>query len=194
VAGLIDFISRANILLGGDPISGLTDDSVETATYSALWPMVLSMLLSAHEWRFATTTVPLSQLTDPPGDPRFQYAFQLPANIHTVREIRAAGLRKLSTHEYIVEGTRVFSHLDRLYLKYVRDLTQTDLNNVPGWFGDAFTANLAYSAQEKILPGSTKAGELAANAKALKNLAIQRDLSLEPPQDAFEHETWRTVR
>jgi hypothetical protein len=156
--------------------------------------MVLSMLLSAHEWRFATVTVALPQLVEPPSDPRFQFAFQLPTNVHSVREVRASGLRKLTAHEYIVEGTRLFSHLDLLYLKYVRELTQSDLSSVPSWFGDAFTANLAYSAQEKILPGSTKAGELAGNAKALKNLAIQRDLSLEPPQDAFEHQEWRTYR
>jgi hypothetical protein len=75
----IKICSRASILIGGDAIQSFTDGTTESDVAASIYEDIARSSLTNTRWRFATTQVQLSRLTDVPAS-RYSAAYQLPAD------------------------------------------------------------------------------------------------------------------
>lgn len=83
MASFIDFINRALVLIGSDPITGYDDGTNAATVATTLYPMVLDDCLSRYAWRFLSITAQLPQVASDPAA-IFAYAYQLPAGVEHV--------------------------------------------------------------------------------------------------------------
>lgn len=75
----VSICNSALIKLGGDTISGLTDDHKSARLCNARFPMIRNKVLEDHAWSFATKTVSLAPVSGvTPQD--WTYAFQMPGD------------------------------------------------------------------------------------------------------------------
>lgn len=115
MASAVEYVNRAILTLGGQPIAVLSpEDSPLAATAIDLYTATLEQLLAEFPWRFATTRMQLSKLTTSPADTNWQYEYALPAE--TLRVVRtdlrdgawmlyrdqASGYRRLYSNESVV--------------------------------------------------------------------------------------------
>jgi len=75
----IKICSRASILIGGDAIQSFTDGTTESDVAASIYEDIARSSLTNTRWRFATTQVQLSRLTDVPAS-RYSAAYQLPSD------------------------------------------------------------------------------------------------------------------
>jgi len=82
----IKICSRASILIGGDAIQSFTDGTTESDVASSIYEDIARSSLTSTRWRFATTQVQLSRLTDVPAS-RYSAAYQLPADYLSINSL-----------------------------------------------------------------------------------------------------------
>lgn len=75
----IKICSRASILIGGDAIQSFTDGTTESDVAASIYEDIARSSLTNTRWRFATTQIQLSRLTDVPAS-RYSAAYQLPSD------------------------------------------------------------------------------------------------------------------
>jgi len=157
---IFDFCTRAAISLGGQSISSFDDDSREAEVFSNIWQPELRTCLALGNWNFASRDFDCSRYPDAPEDKNYDYQFTLPADYLRNRFAMDANGSRLGPGIWTVQGNRVLSKTETLRLKYVRRYDEADLYLLPDWFGDLFTAKLAYRAAEP-LTGKTSIRESA---------------------------------
>ena len=82
----IKICSRASILIGGDAIQSFTDGTTESDVAASIYEDIARSSLTNTRWRFATTQVQLSRLTDVPAS-RYSAAYQLPADFLMINSL-----------------------------------------------------------------------------------------------------------
>ena len=82
----IKICSRASILIGGDAIQSFTDGTTESDVAASIYEDIARSSLTNTRWRFATTQVQLSRLTDIPAS-RYSAAYQLPADFLMINSL-----------------------------------------------------------------------------------------------------------
>lgn len=188
---LFDILTRASFRLGGEPISSLTEDTVDVEVWAAIWEGNLSQALSANTWNFATKTQELSRLLTTPADPRYLYEYDLPSDFTTARYFMdSAGAR---IEDYRPEGNRILSGHDRVIAVYGRTYTQDEVTDLPDWFVNFWVSSLANEAAEKLAGIGSVKDDIARETQLLFAKAKVRDAQLAPPL-RIGPSRWRTVR
>lgn len=128
MAQKIEIISNASVLLGGEPISALSE-GISGVLGDAFYENTYRDLLSMHPWRFAmkkrklakTTTVPINE---------YKYEYQLPSDCVVVRRVNE-GL------DYDIFEDKIFTNYNDVSIEYTYRPTETILP-------DYFTATLQF--------------------------------------------------
>ena len=130
---------------GAGTISSFTDGTNEANVCSIMYQTVKKGLLYYTFWNFGMEKAALNRLNETPTDKKFLYAHSLPGNI-----IRIKGFfdtEGLYQEDYSVEGQKVFSNQQTLFIEYVQDM---DEDNMPPFFIEALVAKLALEINEAI--------------------------------------------
>ena len=91
----VSICSNALLMLGGQPINDLSENSDRARLASNLWPAVRNYVLRRHPWNCAVKRVALAPDLTPPA---FDWAFQftLPPDFMRVLAVGEAGARPTS--------------------------------------------------------------------------------------------------
>ena len=184
MAGLqsrVQLVSNALLLLGGQPISSLTDGSTGALLGANLFENTYLEMLSSHRWRFAVKSLKLSKLTQSP-DTDFNYAFQLPADL--------VYLIKADVANYEVYEKELHSNANDVTIDYTYRVEEDTL---PAYFAKALEYNLA--AQFAVpLTGDMSKGQYYNQAflNAVKKAKFAD--STQRPGDAFVSSPYTDVR
>lgn len=193
MATLTDLVTQASLKIGADLISSLSEETKEASVLGSNWPHVLAKCLDAAPWKFATKTLELSRLTSTPADPNWQYEFQLPGDLRTIRYAMDSSGRTLGSGTYIIEGQHLLSNLERVFLKYGRLYSEADVVTLPTWFCSYFICSLSYEASESIVGLGSVTERCLRDANITFNQAKKADGQYEPGS-AIPHTTWRLER
>lgn len=150
VQTLFDIISRASFALGTEAVQSFNDGTKESATFSVVWRPVLDSLITLGSWSFASADAELSRLVDAPVDPRYTYQFQLPADWLASRFAMDSTGNQLVDEGWIIQGDRLLSNEDRVFLKYLRTFEQAEIADLPVWFVELYVRGLALAAHESL--------------------------------------------
>ena len=130
------------------PVNDLSD-TPQTRAASSFYETLYPHLLTTHPWRFAMKLRELNQLTEKPILRRWQFAYQLPADLlHPYR------MHPITTN-YSIYGDEIFSNLDNpLILEYTARVE-------PPRFPHYFILLLTYSIAGHIGMMVTQQAEIA---------------------------------
>jgi len=103
----IKICSRASILIGGDAIQSFTDGTTESDVAASIYEDIARSSLTNTRWRFATTQVQLSRLTDVPAS-RYSAAYQLPSDYLMINSLTVND----NIIEYDTYTNKAFSNAD----------------------------------------------------------------------------------
>lgn len=193
MATLVALANQANLKIGGEPISALTEETREASVFNSIWSHVLERCLDAAPWKFATSTLELSRLTSTPADPNWRYEYQHPADLRTIRFAMDSGGNRLGSGAYIIEGVKLLSNLERVILKYGRTYEEADVATLPGYFASYFVASMAYEASEPIIGVGSVTERCLRDVNILFRQALKADGQAEPgTRVPWSH--WRAAR
>lgn len=127
----IQLVSNALVLLGGSPISSLTDGTTGATLGANLYENTYVALLQNHRWRFAVKIQQLSRLTASPQTD-YQYAFAMPNDMkYSI---------KGSSRNYEVYDSEIHCNDREFTLEYVH---RVDEDLLPAYFAKALEYELA---------------------------------------------------
>lgn len=114
VASVVSICSNASLMLGGQTIASLSEDSDRARLASNLFEPVRDNLLRRHPWNCAIKRVVLSPDVDAPA---FDWAFQftLPDDFMKVLSVGEAG----AENEFRIESGKLLMDDSVCYLRYV---------------------------------------------------------------------------
>jgi hypothetical protein len=139
MASIVGICNSALVKLGATRIIQLTEGSKNANLCNEQFEKVRDDLLRAHVWNFAIGRARLPQLAETPVF-QFACAFQLPADFLRVVSVHPdAGGEAMVP--YRVEGRKLLSDSDVLYLRYVRRIG--DPNDMDAHFREALAWALA---------------------------------------------------
>lgn len=110
----VSICSNASLLLGGNPINSLTENTDRARLASNLFPVVRDYVLRRHPWNCAVKRVVLSPDSDAPAFD-WAYQFTLPSDYMRALSVGQAG----EEVEYKIEGRKLLSDDNPCYLRYV---------------------------------------------------------------------------
>ena len=134
MAGLtakIQLISNALILLGGTPISSLTEGTTGATLGANLFENTYIALLQNHRWRFAVKTQQLSRLSATP-ETKYNYAFAVPNDFQYAI--------KGNVKDYEVYDSELHCNEKEFILDYIHRI---DEDMLPAYFALALENQLA---------------------------------------------------
>ena len=127
----VQLVSNALLLLGGNTISALTENSTGAKLGANLFENTYLAMLQNHRWRFATKTQALSRLAAKP-DTGYEYAFQIPNDfLYSVEG---------DARDYAVYDNQIHCNNTEFQLDYIHRVSE-DL--LPAYFAKALEYNLA---------------------------------------------------
>jgi hypothetical protein len=171
-------------------ITSLTEGSTAGDLCNEMYGRVRDRLLRRHIWNFNKKRVKLAQLSTAPVF-GWTYAYQLPSD--WVRNIAvypdSAGIGQ--THGYQVEGRRILSDHENIYLVYGGRITD------PNDFDDMFREALAYALAVELAVPLAKSATLRDRMNEAFLAYVMEAQTIDgqddPPEFAAEP-GWATVR
>jgi len=125
MASKIDLINSALILVGDKPLNSLTESRRAAVVANQLYPSTFESELNKHRWGFARDIQQLSLLVEKPKDDRYNYAYQLPADLLVAVRVIP------NEYDYRRYGYQIYSNQPELKLDYIRKVTEAEL---PSYF------------------------------------------------------------
>lgn len=117
----IQIASNALLLIGDEPIVSFDDPGAGARAVKAFYPQTKQAVLAWHPWSFALKDQELSQTSQEPDElTRLEYAYKLPTDLIRIWEVMPY------TYYELVDGF-LLSNEDRLLMRYVYDVDDTDL-------------------------------------------------------------------
>ena len=109
----IEICNGALLLLGANRISSLVEESAESIACNQFYERTYRSLISIYGWKFCMKIKELAILTGvTPGDPHYQYAYQLPTDLVWLQHILP------NRQNYKVMGDQLHSPYKPLSIKY----------------------------------------------------------------------------
>jgi hypothetical protein len=189
MASEIGICNSALTKIGANRIVSLDEGSRNANACAELYPKLRDDLLRSHAWNFATVRLKLARLASTPAF-GFAYEYQLPVD----------WLRTLSVHdsesgegfvEYRVEGRRLRTSAEDVYLRYVHIVT--DANEMPSDFREALALMLARDLAIPIAQSNTLREIMGEAFRDALGCAKSTD-ALEDFPEALPEGSWVTVR
>jgi hypothetical protein len=139
MVSVVGIVNSGLIKVGADPITSLTDDSVEARAANAQYEKLRDEVLRAHPWNFAVARQRLARLVEAPP---FGFAFQYQLPPDCLRVLVMNGGRSV----FEIEGRKLMTDEESADVVYVRRIT--DPNEFDAMFREALAyriaADLAY--------------------------------------------------
>lgn len=182
---VVDIANRALDKLGHGAITSLGDGTKAANLVDRTWPIVRDQVLRDHPWNFAVvraTTAPLS--TAPAWG--FTYQHEFPADL-----LRILELRDLHQGDYQVEGNRILTDENVLYIRYIAKIT--DPNQYDSLFVDVVASRMAYEMCEALTQSNQKKQIMWEEYSEGLSKARAVD-AMENPPSVFEEDSWLEVR
>ena len=127
----VQLVSNALLLLGGNTITSLTENSTGAKLGANLFENTYLDMLQNHRWRFAVKTQELNRLEAKP-DTGYEYAYQLPSDfLYTT---------KGDARDFAVYDNEIHSNQRTFQLDYIHRVNEDVL---PAYFAKALEYNLA---------------------------------------------------
>lgn len=189
MASEVGICNSALVKIGASRIVALDEGSKNANVCSELYSKLRDDLLRSHVWNFATVRLKLARLASTPVF-GFAYEYQLPVD----------WLRTLSVHdndrgqgfvEYRIEGRRLRSSAENLYLRYIRIVT--DANEMPSDFREALALMLSRDITIPIAQSNALREIMSAAFRDALGRAKSAD-ALEDFPEALPEGSWVTVR
>jgi hypothetical protein len=162
MADVTGLCNAALAKIGAARITGLQEASRNANLCAELYEKCRDDLLRAHSWNFAAARAKLARDAAAPVF-GFAHAFALPADwVRCVAAFADPGGRNAAV--YRIEGARLLSDAEALYLSYVRRLTE--VNAMPADFREALACLLARELALPITQSNTLEEKLEARFRA----------------------------
>lgn len=188
----VDICNSALLKLGqgtGNLIAAsLSEDSRNARLCDALYAKKRDELLRGHVWNFAVTRAALSRDPAAPAF-AFDHAYNLPAD--WIRTVSVFDNEQTGTARYRLEGRRILSDAETLYLVYIRRVT--DPNAMPPDFREALATLLAWDLALPIADSNSLADRMERRHLRALRLAKSSD-ALEDGPARFPAGSWVEVR
>lgn len=171
----VSICSNALLMLGGQPINNLTENSDRARLASNLYPAVRNYVLRRHPWNCAVKRVALAPDTEVPA---FDWVFQytLPSDFMRVLSVGEAG----SEVDYKIESGKLLCDVNPALLRYVWR------NENPGTWDDMLVWGMTISMKAVMSYPITQSASLEQVVEdALRDVLRQAravDGQDEPPQ------------
>lgn len=142
--------SNASLMLGGNVINDLTEETDRARLAGALWPSVRDYVLRRHPWNCAVKRVVLSPDAEPPA---FDWAFQytLPGDFMRVLSVGESGIED----SFAIESGKLLCDDSVLLLRYVWR------NENPATWDDMLVWGMTVSMKAAMAYGITASASLS---------------------------------
>ena len=141
----ISISNKALTKCGAATIASFTEGSHEANVCSTMYETTKKGLLYYTFWNFAIIKQAMNRLNETPTDKNFLYAHSLPGDIIRIKAVFDDNGYFLE--DYRVEGQKIYSNTETLYLEYVQDM---DEQYFPVFFIEALISKIAYEINEAI--------------------------------------------
>lgn len=173
----IDIASNALILIGDEPINSFTEPGAGATAAANLYPDTYQRVLSMHPWTFALKEQVLSQLSQGPDELiNFTFAYQIPAD-----HIRTWAIFPVAYYEVV--GDLIYSNQDRLLMRYIFKVAETEL---PAHFIKALEYALATDFAQLITESTSKSQYFEAKFKDQLGSAMAIDSQGHPQRPIID--------
>lgn len=170
-------------------ITTLTEDNKRARVCNQQYFKLRDDLLRGHQWNFATKRLKLAQDSSTPVS-EFDFQYTLPADwLRTVDVHNNDG--GLGTVEYRMEGGKILSNSDEIWLVYI--FRVTDVNAMSADFQEALAYRLAVELATPVAQSNTLKQALSEDFKSQLRRAKSSD-SIEDFPPAFPEGSWVTDR
>ena len=178
----ITFTNQALSLLGADPITLMTDTTVEGVTAALWYEETLAAMLASFDWQWATEEIDLgaatatTTLTD-----EWTTVYDMPATALRIVNIQHGGIDKVPYRRF---GDKVFTNLDAAAeptMWAVVDQVETDF---PPYFRWAFVLELAWVFAGAVTENQELRAQIEQKRQQAWTVAYMADISGAPPRKA----------
>lgn len=176
MASIVDIVNHAFDLLGEPPTISLEEDTRSAVSAAKrAWPIVRSEVFQSHPWNELTRRSSLPRLLEAPAY-AYQYQYQLPSDhLKTLELYGDSG----QVTEYQIEGDRVLTDAESLYIRYVIDTE--DASNFSPQLVNVLSHKLALALAETITQSNVKRSTLTQQYKEALDMAYRFEVQENPP-------------
>jgi hypothetical protein len=174
----ISISNKSLIKCGATTIASFTEGSHEANVCSAMYDMVKKGLLYYTFWNFANKKVELNLLAETPIDLSYTKAHSIPGDVIKIKGIFDS--QGESIIEYTVEGQKIYSNEDTVFLEFVEDMEE---QYFPVFFIEALVAKMAYEINEAITGIGTLSDRLLNDFNIKLRAARIADGQEQPPHN-----------
>lgn len=172
----VQICSNALLLLGANTINSFDDEGDRVTLVANLWPNALDAVLRSHPWNCAVKRLTLAPDSTAPD---FDYAYQFTLPGDCLRVLSCG--RKGEAQAYEIEGRKLLSDDDTIYLRYIRKNT-----DIPSWDALLVQAAEAYMAMTCAYP-ITKSASMVEAMNSLWTMKLRQARTIDgqenPPED-----------
>ena len=167
---IVDIANKGLTYLGADPITAITDDTVEGRAVNRIYEQSRAYCLRDHPWNFALKRVSIAASTTAPVW-EYTNAFTWPSDCLRIIEVD-------TDEEWAIEGRTIVSDAAApLKILYVADITDTSLYDAK--FVEAFAMRLAADIAYEITASQT-----VVQAAENKYMMLMQEARLTDAQEA----------
>lgn len=172
----IDLISKALILVGEKPLTGLSDNRYGATVGSGLFEMLYENELQSNRWRFAMTKDSLSKLAAAPLN-QWKNAFQLPPDM-----LLPIGVFPVDLN-YEIYAKHLYTDRETVEFDY---MFKPAVTSVPAYFATLMTFALAQHFVKPITEGSVAhIKEMVRKYNVQRGIAMFADAQGRPAKPTF---------
>lgn len=189
----VEIANQALTRLGADRITSFSDETTEAKVMSTLYPASKRSLLRSYDWNCAVKREKLAQLAEAPVN-EFAYQYAVPEMCLRVLDVWSGDKKPVrytdGTRAWVLEGKRLMTDYENIYIRYIEDVTETQLDP---HVEEALVAKLAFEAAYTIQASSTA----QSNFGSIYNMTLEEARTtdnLEMPHTTFDINRLRTVR
>lgn len=185
MTSIVGICNDALDIVGHRPITSLTEGTRAASLCNRKWPIIRDRELRKIAWNFSikrTNTAPES--TAP--DWGFTYQHQIPNGCLKVLDVR-----DLRREDYQVEGNKILTNDDTLYVRYIARIT--DPNQYDPQFVSMVAHAMAAEINEPLNQNNKKTEDLVAIYDKLFMEAAMSDATENPTQE-MEEDQWVEAR
>lgn len=160
MADKLAIYQSAEVHLGLNTISALTDDVESRYIFDAAWDGVVEEAFNAGDWNFAKVSALLSESGTGTAAVGWQYVFDYPSDyLRTIAVSPYAGF-DTPFADYVDEGGYLSANTPTIYLRYISDTNVSDPTTWPTMFWRYVAVFLAYETCHKLTNGKTDRDKL----------------------------------
>lgn len=189
----VDIANQALTQLGADRIISFGDGTTEADVMSTLYEPVKAAFLRAYPWNFATRRAKLAQVSSEPVN-EYSYQFALPEDFLKLLEAYTGDYylyrEPYEQSEYALEGKRILTNHENIYIKYVSNVVESEIEASAE---QALAAKLAAEAAYPI-QGSPSNMQTLLQISELKMIEARTNDNLEAGTEIFRTTRLNQVR